>query len=87
MIVVGIASPVRNIDFFPKNVNAETVQELFGELGGADDFSDFIENRVMPYVDKNYRTIPTKIGIGHSNGGTFMNYTLIKKPELFDVIF
>jgi len=87
MIVVGIASPNRNIDFLPTNVHPETVQEQYGELGGADDFSDFIENSVMPYVDKNYRTIPTKIGIGHSNGGTFMNYTMIKKPELFDVIF
>ena len=87
MIVVGIASPHRNIDFLPKNIHPETVQEQYGELGGADDFSDFIENIVMPYVDKNYRTIPTKIGIGHSNGGTFMNYTMIKNPELFDVIF
>ena len=87
MIVVGIASPFRNIDFLPKNVNPETVQEQYGELGGADDFSDFIENNVMSYIDKNYRTIPTKIGIGYSNGGTFMNYTMIKKPELFDVIF
>ena len=87
MIVVGISSPIRNIDFLPKNMHAETVQEQYGELGGADDFSDFIENIVMPYVDKNYRTIPTKIGIGYSNGGTFMNYTMFKKPELFDVIF
>ena len=87
MIVVGIASPYRNIDFLPTNLHPETVQEQYGELGGADDFSDFIENSVMPYVDKNYRTIPTKIGIGYSNGGTFINYTMIKKPELFDVIF
>ena len=87
MIVVGISSPYRNIDFLPTNVHPETVQEQYGELGGADDFSDFIENSVMPYVDENYRTIPTKIGIGYSNGGTFMNYTMLKKPELFDVIF
>ena len=87
MIVVGIASPYRNVDFLPKNIHPETFQEQYGELGGADDFSDFIENSVIPYVDKNYRTIPTKIGIGYSNGGTFMNYTMFKKPELFDVIF
>jgi len=87
MIVVGIASPYRNIDFLPKNIHSETFQEQYGELGGADDFSDFIENSVIPYVDKNYRTIPTKIGIGYSNGGTFMNYNMFKKPELFDVIF
>ena len=87
MIVVGIVSPFRNIDFLPKNVHAETVQEQYGELGGADLFCDFIENQVMPYIDEKYRTIPTKIGIGYSNGGTFMNYTMLKKPDLFDVIF
>lgn len=87
MIVVGIVSPFRNIDFLPKNIHPETVQEQFGELGGADNFSDFIENTVIPYIDENYRTIPTKIGIGYSNGGTFMNYSMLKKPDLFDVIF
>ena len=87
MIVVGIVSPFRNIDFLPKNIHPETVQEQFGELGGADNFSDFIEYTVIPYIDENYRTIPTKIGIGYSNGGTFMNYSMLKKPDLFDVIF
>tara|TARA_B100001939_G_scaffold341275_1_gene350647 strand:+ start:9 stop:1148 length:1140 start_codon:yes stop_codon:yes gene_type:complete len=87
MIVVGIVSPFRNIDFLPKNIHPETVQEQFGELGGADNFSDFIENTVIPYIDENYRTIPTKIGIGYSNGGTFMNYSMLKNPDLFDVIF
>ena len=48
MIVGGIASPYRNIDFLPVNVHPETVQEQYGELGGADDFSDFIENSVAP---------------------------------------
>lgn len=87
MMVVGIVSTIRNIDFLPKNIHPETVQEQYGELGGADTFSDFIENTVMPYIEENYRTIPTKIGIGHSNGGTFMNYSMLKKPDLFDVIF
>ena len=87
MMVVGIVSTIRNIDFLPKNIHPETVQEQYGELGGADTFSDFIENTVMPYIEENYRTIPTKIGIGYSNGGTFMNYSMLKKPDLFDVIF
>ena len=87
MMVVGIVSTFRNIDFLPKNIHPETVQEQYGELGGADTFSDFIENTVMPYIEENYRTIPTKIGIGYSNGGTFMNYSMLKKPDLFDVIF
>jgi len=87
MIVVGIISQNRNMDFLPKNIHSETFQEQYGQLDGADNFSDFIEKTVMPYIDENYRTIPTNIGVGFSNGGTFINYTMLKKPGLFDVIF
>jgi len=87
MIVVGIKSPIRNIDFLPKNLHADTYKEQFGQLGGADDFRDFIEDDLMPFIEKKYRTIPTKIGIGFSNGGTFMNYVMLGNSRLFDVIF
>ena len=45
MIVIGLISKNRNKDFLPKNVHPETIQEQYGQLGGADDFSDFIENK------------------------------------------
>ena len=87
MIVVGIISENRNKDFLPENKYPETIQELAGQLGNASLFSDFIENKLIPYIDKEYRTLPTKIGIGYSNGGTFMNYVMLTKPNMFNAIF
>lgn len=87
MIVVGIVSDNRNKDFLPENKHSETIQEQAGQLGNAINFSDFIEKTLMPYIDSNYRTLPTKIGIGYSNGGTFINYNMLIKPKMFDAIF
>ena len=87
MIVVGIVSQNRNKDFLPKNKHPETIQEQAGKLGNASYFSHFIENTVFQYIDENYRTLPTKIGIGYSNGGTFINYAMLTKPHMFNAIF
>jgi predicted alpha/beta superfamily hydrolase len=87
MIVVGIVSENRNKDFLPKNKYPETIQEQAGHLGNASNFSDFIEKKLFVYIEENYRTLPTKIGIGYSNGGTFMNYIMLTKPNIFDAIF
>jgi predicted alpha/beta superfamily hydrolase len=87
MIVVGIVSENRNKDFLPKNNHPETMQELAGQLGNANYLSDFLEKTLFTYIDKNYRTLPIKIGIGYSNGGTFLNYVMLTNPKLFNVIF
>jgi predicted alpha/beta superfamily hydrolase len=87
MIVVGISSLNRNYDFLPENKFTETAQELSGQLGGASIFSDYIEQKLMPFIEKKYRVLPFKIGIGYSNGGTFLNNNLLTKPTMFDAIF
>ena len=87
MIVVGISSLNRNYDFLPENKFSETAQELAGQLGGASNFSDYIEQKLMPFIEKKYRVLPFKIGIGYSNGGTFLNYNLLTKPTMFDALF
>jgi uncharacterized protein len=52
--------------------------------GGADAFLSFISDELIPYVEKNYRTRPYRILVGHSFGGLFAIYTLIEKPKLFN---
>ena len=64
MIVVGISSNNRNYDFLPENKCPETAQEIAGPLGGASIFSDYIEKKLMPFIEKKYRVLPFKIGIG-----------------------
>lgn len=84
MIVVGIISEIRNKDFLPKNEYPETFEDYSGNLGDADKFICYLENELIPYIDKNYRTLPKRISIGHSNGATFITYCLLKNPWIFD---
>ena len=90
-IVVGIESPFieeknqsRNTDFLPKATDKETI-EKYGEFsGGADKFLSFVKTEVLPFIDKKYRTLPERVAVGHSNGGTFISYSLLNEPDLFD---
>lgn len=84
MIVVGIVSEKRNKDFLPKNEYPETFKDYNGNLGDADKFISYLDNELIPYIDKHYRTLPKRIAIGHSNGATFITYCLLKNPGIFD---
>lgn len=52
--------------------------------GGAEAFLTFIRERVIPFIEANYRTDPIGRGIfGHSYGGLFAVYTLLHAPDTF----
>ncbi len=51
---------------------------------GADNFGDFIEKELIPFIDEHYQTIPRgRTYFGHSGGGGFGLYTLCTRPQLF----
>jgi predicted alpha/beta superfamily hydrolase len=78
IIVVAIHNIDRSRDFSPVHV------ENFPTSGGAEKFLGFLSKELVPYLDKNYRTAGFDILLGHSLGGTFISYTLLAEPELFD---
>lgn len=78
MIVIGIPNTNRMRDFTPSIV-AETPGS-----GGADNFLKFLQDELIPFVEKEYRTQPFKILCGHSLCGMFSIYTIVAKPELFN---
>lgn len=84
MIVVGVVSEKRNSDFLPGKEYQEDTWHLSDYRGNAEYFLNFVSNELVPYIDNTYRTLPKRIAIGHSNGGTFLMFSLTKKPELFD---
>jgi len=84
MIVVGVVSENRNKEFLPENKFEQTAKDYWGNLGDANKLMSFLSNDLIPYIDKNYRTLPRRMAIGHSNGGTFICYCLTQKPEIFD---
>ena len=84
MIIVAIKNTHRTRDLTP------TYDESYNEWGisgGADNFLDFIEQELIPYVNKNYRTNNFKILSGHSLGGLLAVYTLQSRPQLFQAHF
>jgi predicted alpha/beta superfamily hydrolase len=90
-IVVGIESPFieeknqsRNTDFLPKAIDKETIKKYDKFSGGADKFLSFVKSEVVPFIDKKYKTLPLRVAVGHSNGGTFISYSLLNEPDLFD---
>lgn len=86
MIVIGIVSQERNKEMLTPNNHPETAEMYGGHLGEAAKFLDHVTGELMPFIDKTYRTLPTRIGIGHSNSGTFLSYCLLQKPEAFDAL-
>jgi hypothetical protein len=89
-IVVGITSPFneelnygRNNDLLPVLTTEDSKKRYGTYSGNADNFLEFITNEVVPFVDNNYRSLTTKIAVGHSLSASFLLYSIIKKPNLF----
>lgn len=78
MIVVGIPNVNRNRDLSPSVIQGTS------NAGGGDNFLDFFEDELIPYLDTTYRTSNYRILFGHSLGGVFANYTILTRPELFN---
>jgi predicted alpha/beta superfamily hydrolase len=87
-IAVGIHTEYRQNEFTPAPNHPET-QEAWGpetEVGKSDLLEAHLNEEVMPFIEKNYRTQPLKMAIGHSLGGTFVTNCLIEHPEMFKAV-
>ncbi len=49
-------------------------------------FTHFLVDEVIPYIEREYRTIPQRTLIGHSLGGRFALLTLCRAPTMFPAI-
>ena len=82
-IVVGIATVDRRRDFtFPTTIEKD--KKDYPTAGHSDKFIAFIEQDLLPFVNKNYRTTATKTLMGQSLGGLLATEVLFKKPQLFN---
>jgi predicted alpha/beta superfamily hydrolase len=83
MLVVAIANTDRDRDLStPSQQEIEIARHP--THGGTDNFLRFIRDELVPWVDGNYRTIPHRVLVGHSSGGSFAIYALITDPTVFD---
>ena len=93
-IVVGITSPyypkqhyARNNDMLPAPRHIDPKYFYNGFSGNADNFLKYVKNEVVSYVDSHYRTLPNRIAVGHSLSASFIIYSLLQDPGLFDAYF
>ena len=85
VIVIGVYNIRRGIDFLPHFTSAELDgKRVFGNGGK---FLAFIQNELIPFASKKFKTNGRRLFAGHSWGGHFMAYTLSQEPELFDAYF
>jgi predicted alpha/beta superfamily hydrolase len=82
-IVVGIATIDRRRDFtYPTTIEAD--KKRYPTTGNSEKFINFIQKELQPYIEKKYKTIPSKTIIGQSLGGLLATEILLKKSELFN---
>ncbi len=86
LIIVGINNTDRSRDLTP-TINEDTRGGPLGSGGGGDQFLDFIETELIPYINKKYRTRDFKILAGHSAGGLLAIHSLQSRPQLFQAHF
>ncbi len=77
VIVVSVTNTARTRDFTPT-----AVADRQGS-GGGPKFMEFLKNELLPFVEKNYRTEPYRVLIGHSLCGMYAVWTLLSEPDLF----
>ncbi|NIJ44653.1 hypothetical protein FHR24_001092 [Wenyingzhuangia heitensis] len=78
-IVVAIKNIDRSRDLTPTEVSS-----LSYKSGGASKFQAFIEQELIPEIEKQYKTLDYKILVGHSFGGLYTLNTLFKNPKAFN---
>jgi len=93
MIIVGVDTENRFRDLTPnastRQPNGEEAKTPEQKLmmqgsGGGEQFLKFLKEEVFTYIEKQYRTNPFRIYIGHSLGGLTATYTFLKHPEFFN---
>ncbi len=86
MIVVAVRNTDRTRDLTPTNVRQQEGEDGpdFPTSGGADAFLRFFTEELIPQVEKDYRTAPFRILVGHSFGGLFAVHALFNAPTTFN---
>jgi predicted alpha/beta superfamily hydrolase len=84
VILVGIVTTNRHFEFLPRHQNTKADNGNYPQAGGADTLAMSIEKELKPFIEQKFRTTGFSIGIGHSLGGTFVTYSMLKFPTIFN---
>ncbi|WP_297988013.1 alpha/beta hydrolase-fold protein [uncultured Campylobacter sp.] len=91
VLIVGIGydSPLAyDIKRRTRDLTPAASGEEYANGGGAAEFYDFVKDELFPLVEKKYSTAKSdKIYFGHSFGGLFGIYALLRDNGIFDEFF
>ncbi len=79
MIIVAIPNTDRDRDMMPLSTPTYEV-----EKPEAENFLSFLENELMPHIERTYRSNGQRTIRGRSLSGLFVMYAFLENPELFD---
>ncbi len=79
-IIIAIENVDRERDFNVTKIKTKRPNTM----GGGRNFLKFIEKELIPYIDNNYRTEPSRTLVGHSLGGLLTLNSYIDKNSIFD---
>ncbi|MCG2418562.1 prolyl oligopeptidase family serine peptidase [Aequorivita sp. F47161] len=84
MVLVGVS----NAHNRTRDLTTSKISEKYGmpfneENGEAPQYSNFIKTELIPFIENKYPVTNFRTLIGHSYGGLFAIYVLLKQPELF----
>lgn len=54
------------------------------KVGEADKYLSFIETELFPFIEKNYRTVPYRICVGHSRAGLCVTHAFLTHTSMFN---
>jgi predicted alpha/beta superfamily hydrolase len=93
MIVVGVDTENRIKDLTPnpttkmpdgQEAKTESQKLMMAGGGGGESFFKFMTEELFLKIERDYRTIPYRLYVGHSLGGLTTAYTLLKHPGIFN---
>lgn len=79
VIIVAIPNTDRDRDMMPLSTPTYEVKKP-----GAENFLSFLENELVPHIEKKYRSNGQRTIRGRSLSGLFVMYAFLESPELFD---
>lgn len=86
MIIVAIPNTNRARDLTPSHVDIDffSGDSVQYASGGGNKFLDFMEEELIPHIERTYPAAPYRTFIGHSFGGLSVINALISKAHLFN---
>lgn len=84
MIVVGVVSENRSLEFTPKWNHQKTFDGWRGNCGKAEVLTQHLKEEVFPLIEFKYRTKPYRLAVGHSLGGTYVINEIMKPTSVFN---